>query len=48
MFVLAGDITMTDDLTDEDELMAAAAEMIPECIANIRAFWLSIQGPSLH
>ena len=48
MFMLAGDITITEDLTDEDELMAAAAEMIPECIANIRAFWLSIQGPSLH
>ena len=39
LFVLSGDIEIRDDAVDENELLATAAEMIPDSILGIQNFW---------
>ena len=48
IFVLSGDLAVPDATVDENELMAAAMEMVPECVANIHAFWRDHQDGPLH
>jgi uncharacterized protein len=45
LFLLNGDMEITDNTADENELLAEAAEMITTCIAGIHEFWRDYQKP---
>ena len=46
LFLLNGDMEITDDAADENDLLAEAAEMITTCIAGIHEFWRDYQKPA--
>jgi len=46
LFLLNGDMKIGDSVTDENESLAEASDMIPTCIAGIHEFWRSYQTPS--
>ena len=46
LFLLNGDMEITDDAADENELLAEAAEIIMTCIAGIHEFWRDYQKPA--
>jgi len=39
LFVLSGDVEISDDAVSENELMTTAAQMIPDCVLGIQNFW---------
>jgi uncharacterized protein len=41
LFLLNDDIKIADSVTDENELLAEASDMIPTCVAGIHEFWRS-------
>jgi hypothetical protein len=45
LFLLNGDMEITDDAADENVLLAEAAEMITTCVAGIHQFWRDYHNP---
>jgi hypothetical protein len=44
--LLNGDMAISDDAADENELLVEAAEMITTSIAGIHEFWRDYQKPA--
>jgi hypothetical protein len=45
LFLLNGDMEISDSAVDENELLAEASDMNPTCIAGIHESWRSYHKP---